>query len=263
MLMIQPKGIRRIPLDKVMPYNEDDLLFFLSHDSAMVINKIQNERGERFSIKELIEKNEVFACNDFYEKVSEFKDKFFKARLERFFVTKKVDYLFFDAEEQDFLQKVFEENHLEAFVELQVREPSGEFKKKTIVENLTEKSYDEYFGKELIKLKIPVFVGMSTKMRFSIERKVKQEGKRKNRFNLWEKIKEAEMRRLDEVFEEFPELRARTKQEFKDIFRALSKKYHPDMNGGDDEIFKSLNEGTETLKKSSWYKNLPDGEGFK
>ena len=57
-----------------------------------------------------------------------------------------------------------------------------------------------------------------------------------------------------------------TQDEIKKAFRTLSKKYHPDKNGGDDTKFKEINEAYSTLsdeQKRRQYDNPnPFTEGF-
>lgn len=260
--MMLAEGINKIPLARVMPYNEDDLLLFLSHKSAIVIKDIKDDVGRQFSIKELMEKNDVFACKNFDKKVSSFRDKFLRARIERYFITKKVEYLFFDEEEQDFIKNIFAKNNLSAFVELQSKDSSGNFKKRVIIDNIKERDFDALFGNELTKLKVPVFVGMSIKMRYAIERKVNRDTGKKNRFSFLDKMREEEQKRIDAIFRKFPDLQVSTKQSFKAAFRMLSKKLHTDITGDDDEkrlAFQKFQDKIAILKKSSWYKRLPEG----
>ncbi len=44
--MLLPEGTRRIPFEKLLPYNEDDLLMFVSPDTAVIIFSLMDDNKQ-------------------------------------------------------------------------------------------------------------------------------------------------------------------------------------------------------------------------
>jgi len=255
-LMILPEGVRRIPLDKILPYNENDLLMFISPDIALVIMSLMDDNKQVFSIKSLMMENQqVFACADFEKAVSEFSKDILKARLERYFETKKSEYIYFDKEEQLFLKNIFERNHLSGFIKICFKNSSGIFE----AVNFEKISMAEYRKIKTDLRKMGIIYAITPERFIALKRAQAQTAQKKsNPFSFKEMMEKKEKEKINKVFVRFPEFEVRTKQSLKGAYRLLSKSYHPDVNSGDDKMFKILKEDYELLKKSTWYKNLPE-----
>ena len=103
MLVLFSKELRRLDLKAAVPYSVKDIMIFATPNIAFRITNVMNERGEIFSIKAMMEKETVFACPSFEDRFEEFA-KVMALRLERHFITKKTEYVFFDEEEQKVLR---------------------------------------------------------------------------------------------------------------------------------------------------------------
>ena len=99
-----------------------------------------------------------------------------------------------------------------------------------------------------------------TPERFMTLKRIQAQGnqKRTNPFDFKDMMKQKELKKLNEIFEDFPEFNVNTRQSLKGAYRLLSKMHHPDVNNGKDETFKLLKESYEVLKASMWYKNLTE-----
>jgi hypothetical protein len=257
--MILPEGVRKIPLDKILPYNENDIIMFVSPDIALVIFSLRDDNKQVFSIKSIMMDNSsVFACTDFDKVIAEFGKTLLKPRLERFFETKKSEYIYFDKEEQIFIKNILDKNHLSGFVRICMKNKEGVFADI----NFDKIKAGEYknIRSDLRSLGIMYFV---TADRRYAENKVlnatKEEAKKSNPFSFRDMLKKRETAKVDKVFKRFPDFKVKTKQSVKAVYKMLSKIYHPDVKDtGDEKKFKELKSDYDTLKGSYWYKDLAE-----
>jgi hypothetical protein len=251
--MLLPDGIRRIPLNKVMPYNENDLLMFVSPNVAFIIFSLMDDNKQVFSTKAIMMGHkEVFACTDYEKAVEDFSRNTLKARLERFFKTKKSEYIYFDKEEQDFLKKVFEKNNLSGFVQICLRRKDGKFEQI----NFEEISYTDY-KRVRADLRSIIAMYMITPERFMALKRVQGKAEQKyNPFSFKDMLNKKDNEKAKKILEKFPDFNVSSKKSVKAAYRMLSKTYHPDVNKGEDKMFKEIKEAYETLIKTLWFKGL-------
>ncbi|MCX8074125.1 MAG: J domain-containing protein [Clostridia bacterium] len=250
-LMMFSKGLRMIPFEKVIPFNKDDLLFIAEKDIALRLTNIIDENENVFSISHIMENEKIFNCKNFDARCQEFAE-IFLARLERYFDTYKVDYLFFDLEEQKMIEKIFKASNLNCSVVIYM-EKDGEFKEAQL-EELGFKESKRVLN-ILNKYKVRVVTKPDEYYKLKqISSKKTEETKKK--FD--EMAKKHEQKAMEKYFKRYSKLSSlKTKSEVNAYYKNLAKKYHPDR-GGNSEIFVIINEDFNIIKSSKWFKRLPE-----
>lgn len=247
MLILLPTKMKKLPIEHALPYNENDLMIVMSPDVAFVIKEIQNDRGEKFSIKHHIEENKIIFGNPEFEKRCSDFAEIFDARIERVFVTNKSDYMFFDQEEQKSIKEVFTNNSLSGMLDVLIMK-NGKFRP-SMIEDMTMLNFQKV-RPFLRKLNATYILHPDLFVRMNLAYKRSEEKKKKNFIG---KQKEE----VSKIFEKYPELNVNTKQEFKEAYRKLAKACHPDsVPGGDGQEFKKLGDAVNRLRKSKWYKRM-------
>jgi len=249
MLMLFSAGIRRLPTERLIPFDDSDLMLMVSPTVGLRLANMITEDGEKFKIGDIMEqKKEIFECDSLKERMEEFAE-IREGRFERFFVSKKAKYLFFDQEEQKYLKQTMFALNLNCSVEIYIQDIDGfqrieleelpakrrtyilnEFKRLMVRTVLDVKEYyDMFFNKN----------GDSDK-------------------NIRKDVKE----KMEKLFSKYPKLKLiKTKKDFKRYKKFLSMKYHPDVSEENGDIIAKINNDFDTLKDSSWYKNLEDEDG--
>lgn len=249
MLMMFSKGLRQLPLDQVMPFNDDDLIVICEGDIGFRLTNVVSDDNAPFSIRYLVENKPIFKCSDFRERMLEF-SKIMPARLERFFDTKKVDYLFFDLEEQQQIQQALESTSLSCAIEIYIVK-DGEFKKVEL-EDLSA-SESRTVLKHLTRLRVRAVSECREYYMMRVDYKKKVDKSREKFKKRSEKMKTDSM---ITYFSRYSKLKSYSeKKQVDKYFKLLLKKYHPDK-GGDESIFVIINNDSKDIKGLSWYKSL-------
>lgn len=251
MLALLPSRVKKIPLEHVLPYSEDDLMIISSPDVAFALKKIQDDNGRPFSIKNVVETNQsVFGSQAFEERCTKFSE-IMDSRIERVFITKKAEYVFFDSEEQQKIREILANNCLAGIIEIFVKK-DGKFEP---VEIEKTKSYSKNFQQIRNGLKKIGAVYMMTPDLFVRMNSVYRANEERNQAKVFGKMDG----KLDAVFALYPELHVSSKAEFTRAYKKLAKQTHPDLFPGDDEKelkFKELQEAITIIEKTRWYKKL-------
>lgn len=258
MLMMFSEEIEHIPLDKALALGSNDLLVMWNKEIAIGLKNIQNEKNEFFSIKTIMESEKEFACTNFEEKCEQFA-KVMDTRLERFFVSKKTSYVFFDEEEQQVISKILKKNKLNCCVSIYIREEENETFKEVDFEEIS--SY-EYLRDPLLKNVKQCLRKLNIKYVIPPDRYIELKEKRtiKNsqfKNNVARRTKAIEAKQMEQYFKKYNELvNIETNDEFKTFYRSLARAYHPDRNDGEDTLFKEMKADFDKIEETMWYKNL-------
>lgn len=261
MLMLFSKQIAELPLSHCFPFKANELAFMPGprKDIFFVLKDIRDPDGYMLSIKRYMEDSPVFACSDFDARMDEFA-KIMDTRLERFFDTKKTNYIFFDKEEQEKLGTTLVNKKLSCVVDVYVRK--GKEVRRVNLERLSERGYS-LIRKPINEMGAVMCIRPDQYMRMTNQ--LRNKGKsRSDRFSAFSnKRKQQENNTIDEIFAKYPELKVEDTKEFAKAYRKLAIKLHPDKNQGDEtaaDKFADMIESVEKLKETSWFRNLKDGD---
>lgn len=246
MLCMLPPNFRRLKWDQVIPFDKDNFMVIVAPKIAFLMKDIRDDGGTRFSLSEFMASDpNTFGTEDYQERVKNF-SQFLCSRVERYFTTKKAEYLFFDKEEQAVLKKMAEGNPLFGTVEIYLRSDiNSPFKHADF----------EKFQVKLVNKIFPYFkhIGISyitdPKSYILMRTATKERSQR---------VYQKRTTKADEALARWPSLaKCKTKEEFQKEKRTLCKKFHPDVNknASEDEM-KALNVDLEVLEGSNWYERL-------
>lgn len=250
--MMFSKDLKRLSFDNIIPFNEDDLLIIANPYLSFRLTNIVDENNNFFSIKSIMLDNDVFACKDFNVRCKEFA-RIMEARIERYFMTNKVSYLFFDDEEQNFLKGLIRRNTLSATVAIYMRDDVRKSYEEIDYTDLSHKEHMEV-SKYLRRLRAMMIVRPERYYTMYVSSKKDA----KERFEKFKKGKDKNfMQSMRDKYKKLSDIK--TKKQFASYYRGLSKKYHPDMPGGSHELFAQINVDFESLKETYWFKSL-EGE---
>jgi hypothetical protein len=260
MLMMFPKSIRKLPWEKICPLNENDLLVIMNKNVAFGLMNIADEDNNYFSISQIMripENTAVFGVGSFEDKCKDFSE-IMDSRLERFFDTKKTDYIFFDKEEQKFLKGVFANLNVTCQVEL-FAQKDGEYKKVNY-EDISVQDFKK-FRPFFSKLGVIYVIRPERYNVLNNVYKLKNESNQDKIKRAQEAKAQAELQAALKIVEKYPGLsEIRSQVEFKAFYRNLAKKLHPDVNSEGQNQFTEMNADFEKLKKSIWYTKLDNTE---
>ena len=261
MLMMFGHALRKAPFERAMPFNDKDLMILVSPEYGIRLCNITTEQGETFEIKSfMISKKDVFNCDDFDKRLLEFAD-IFQGRVERFFITNKSDYIFFDLEEQKFIRKLMSKPGLSCSVEVY------RYHKDRSPERIDYLSIDY---KESIKITrflnaCGVKMIMTARDYYFLAKPRHENTKdRRNKYqDFMNNKKEGEMTPYYKRYSKLKDLD--TKERVDKYFKKLTVKYHPDRNmakGGEDttSICAQIREDFDNIRESIWYKSLPENK---
>jgi hypothetical protein len=227
----------KIPLEKAYPENDKNLALFLDKDAVLVLTSIQNDIGEYFSIKDIMTSTEgkvIFGEQDFMERIKDFLG-ILETRLERFFDTEKASYIFFDKEEQLFIQDIFKKNNLNCIVELRLRK-EGKFESVDF-EKITPSEFSK-FRKHLRKHKIKYVINPERYFELKLA-KINKADDFREKFEA--RKAEVEKQQIAQYFEKYPELEGvNSEEDFKKLLKQYAKKYHPDINPEAGDMFTQI-----------------------
>ena len=263
MITLTAESWSRIPLQQAAPYNQHDIVIYLSHKVAIVLRDIRDFSKKRFSIASVMLSDahrDVFFSQDDLNKMKEEEKRLevFKQRLldfasnmdvllERYFVTNKMPrYLYFDKKEQQVLKQILSTVPLMCSISI-LRKVNGTF---------TEVPIDDLSAKGVSKLQ-DMMKPMRLKVELTLEEYFRMHGKtvRKD----WRSREELILSR---IFKEYPELNVQTMDEFKKASRKLAKELHPDQNQSENasDTFQAYKAALEELKKTAWYVRLENAK---
>jgi hypothetical protein len=246
----------KIPFDKIVPYDEENLIVYCTKNVALILKNIRDDKGGIFSIKEFMLSQTVFACKDFRKRCDEFIE-IMGARLERYFDTKKAEYIFFDEEEQAALKTLFTKHTLFCDVVVSIRNEEGRMEVMT---------FDEMIEREIPYVKVGKYLeGLGVRYEMSPRKFWMEMGRYKEKredvkSKMEEILNRKEKKVVDTFLKKYPIFNVKTKQEFSARYKKAAKKFHPDVNPAGAEIFKTLLEDMDEIKKTRWYSEL-EGEG--
>lgn len=256
MITLTTDSWARIPIQQMAPYNQNDLVIYLSHKVAIALRDIRDFNKKRFSIASVMLSDthkEVFFSQDELLKMKDEEKRMevFKQRLvhfasemdvllERYFVTNKMPrYLYYDEKEQKVLKQILSTVPLMCRVSI-LRKVDGVF---------TEIPIETLSAKGISRLQ-DMMKPMCLKAELSLEEYFRMQGKtvRKD----WRSREELILSR---IFKEYPELNVNTMDEFKKASRKLAKELHPDQNQSENanDTFQAYKAALEELKKTAWY----------
>lgn len=252
-LTLTPRAWQKMPWDKVAPYNDRELVLFLSPNLSIVLRRIRSITDNLpFNIKQLMQHDDyktIFACPDFEGRLETFA-KGMDTRLERVFVTKKSTYLFFDEEEQESLKSIVSDVALTCVCEIQRRKKVDNTFSVCPLATMTESDYTNIAAK-LKKAGIECHITLDEYMRYT---------KKFHTFKRKDKDKET----LDKIFADFPELNKDSKQATKKAYKKYAAEMHPDKNPDNPEAvqrFQELQDAWEDLQKTKYFQNLKEEAG--
>lgn len=252
MLLMFGSALRRAPFERAFPFNNKDLMILANEKYGLRLCNICDETGQTFSIIDfMLDKPDIFG-KDVENRIKNFVD-IFPGRVERFFKTKKSDYIFFDLEEQKFLRKLMTKTGLSCSVEIYIYNKDHPA---SIIE-LEDIPVQDIHG----ILRFLSFCNVRAVM--SADKYYFMANKKERQSYNFKKYKED---KIKEYFDKYPKLSSLDSKERVDkYFKLLLKKYHPDNNMDDIEaceLFKEISEDQEGIKNTPWYKNLKE-EGSK
>lgn len=249
MLMMFSQALRGIPLERCMPFNNDDLLIMMDNNIAFALTNIITDEDKQFSTRYIMENQAVFSCPNFKDRMMNFTE-IMSSRLERFFDTNKVDYIFFDLEEQKFIKSLFNKQSLSCVVNIYLITPEG-FKETNLEDIPISKSRKVLAYLSQLKVRTCIDTREYYNLKSNFNKRAKSANENfKKRASKMGKIS------LDIYFKRYSKLMMLDEQTKVDkYFKLLKKKYHPDI-GGNEDIFKTINDDHAKIKESFWYKRL-------
>lgn len=248
MYFLFPQSTADFDFSRIFPY-KTDFMYMISPNIGLRLCNFLTVDGKQFKIEMIMqEEKDVFHCEDVKERLRSF-NEILDSRLERFFITKKSKYIFFDGEEQIYLKDVFEKAGLSCTVEVYLSTCEN-FEK---VELRDLKPRDRNFVINTMK-KMKVRWVSDLQDYIVLERKA-------NNDEAPVGFKNPKSEFMEEMQSKFPKLaEIRTTEQFKKYERFLSMKYHPDVSESKDvDLYAKIRKDLDLLKKSSWYKMLLNG----
>jgi hypothetical protein len=250
--MIFSRDLKRLTFETMIPFSKDELFLIINPRLAFRFSGIADDNNRYLDIKDIMEKEVTFATPDFNKRCREFA-QVMDTRIERYFITKKSPYVFFDEEEQDFLRGIIKKNSLTATVTIYMREDTRGRFNKIAYTSLSAKDHIEV-SRHLKRMRVMAVVKPDKYYSLHVSAKSRAE----SRYEKMNMAKESDF--MEMIFSRYPRVaEIKDRNQFKIYYRGLSKKYHPDQ-GGSHEIFACISSDFEKLKETYWYKKLPKGE---
>lgn len=258
MLTLTTDSWKYLPTAQMAPYDQNDLVIFLSSKVALLLKNIIGFDKSKFSICSVMTSSahrETFFTADelktmtdaesekkaFSEKQGKFAAEM-GVLLERFFITNKMPrYLFFDEKEQSIISDVLAA--VPWFCQVIIlREGKDGFK------GIDIKDLSPAGIKNLKKM----LGGIKLKAELSFDEYLRYKGKRITPNRTSDEII------TQRILKVYPELNAETLSDFNRAVKLKKKELHPDLNKteGASEKFDKFNKAVEQLKETKWYRNL-------
>lgn len=261
MLMMFGPALRKAPFERAMPLNQKDLMILMSPEIGFRLCNVTTEGGLTFEIKDFMTSSkETFGDIDFNQRMLDFAD-IFQGRVERFFTTKKSDYIFFDQEEQKFIRKLMSKPGITCSVEIY------RYYKDKSPERIDFLDIEYQEGMKVTRFLNSCGVKMILTARdFYYLAKPSHEDSRGRKSKYQEYKKEKSENEMSCFFARYSKLKDLTTKELVNkYFKKLTIKYHPDRNiaqGGEDttDICATITGDHESIKATAWYNKLPDND---
>lgn len=257
-LMMMDRAIGKLDLAKVMPYNSTDIMYAANPNLFFVLKNMTNQRGDRFSIEDIVlEQKEIFATKDFKKRCSDF-SAIMDSRLERYFITKKSEYVFFDGEERKALEKILKQNSMFCFIDIYVRK-NGKMHP-VIFESLTPAKFNK-LARQFDQLGLLYVVNPAQWIMMKASNVDSEYEKRREKFKEFRhKKRTGSESSARDILSEYPELNVTSKKQFNSAAKKMLAKLHPDNNQGKDtaDEFMELKDKLEKLKSSLWFTRLSE-----
>lgn len=258
MLTLTTQSWKFLPTAQIAPYDQNDLVVFLSPKVALLLKNIVGFDKAKFSICSVMTSaahREVFFTESELKKMTdtESEKKVFSEKqanfacdmnvlLERFFVTKKMPrYLFFDEKEQSVISDVL--SAVPWYCQVIILRKGEDGFKGIDIDTLSQKGL-----KNLIKMLGPI----KLKVDEPFEEYLKNRGKipRTNR--------DSDTIITERIFKTYPELNVETLSDFNRAVKKKKKELHPDLNKVENaaELFDKFNKAVEQIKETKWYRAL-------
>lgn len=248
MMMLFSSGVKGLPTEQLMPFSDEDFILMLSPSVGLRLCNLITDDGDKFKIGKIIESAPEFSCESLQARMDEFVE-IRDARLERFFVTKKSPYLFFDKEEQTYLSKTSFALNLNCAVEIYTRDISGVMQKVNLDEMPFKQQRFTLSQMKRLKVREVMDVGEAAALRKAAH---KDQTQKKDEVT------------MEDFFRKYPKLKEITTQIQFDRYRKfLLKKYHPDISKEENAATLSaqINTDFDLLITTDWYKKLRNDKG--
>ena len=258
MLTLTTNSWRYLPTAQMAPYDQNDLVIFLSPKVALLLKNIVGFDKSKFSICSVMTSNahrDIFFTESELKRMTdvESEKKVFSEKqakfacdmstlLERYFVTKKMPrYLFFDEKEQSVISDVLSTVPWYCQVVI-LRKGDGGFKGVDF-NNLSQKGISN-----LMKMLGPV----KLKVDEPFEEYLKNRGK------IPKSQRDSDTIITERIFKTYPELKVETLSDFNRAVKQKKKELHPDVNKAENaaELFDKLCKAVDSLKETKWYRAL-------
>lgn len=257
MLTLTTQSWKYLPIAQMAPYDQNDLVVFLSPKVALLLKNIIGFDKSKFSICSVMTSKahrETFFTEAELNKMkdAESEKKVFTKKqadfacdmnvlLERYFVTKKMPrYLFFDEKEQSVISDVL--SAVPWFCQVIILRKGKDGFKGIDIKDISPAGIQN-LKKMLGQIKL--------KAELTFDEYLSYKGKIVQRRNSDEILTER-------IFRIYPELKTNTLSEFNRAVKLKKKELHPDLNKaeGAAERFDKFNKAVEQLKETKWYRNL-------
>lgn len=248
-MIIGSRALSKLPFDQAIIFNDKDLLIMVNTQVGFRLRNICDEVGRVFSISALMKENtEVFGEIELKERVNAFL-RHFTSKTERFFVTHKGNFIFFDTVEQAFLRKSLSSPGLSCSVDIYKIYENCEF------QLIDYRSLDKVNAKIVIRYLDDCAVREVIPCSHAYKSNI---GGRRRVYG--EKVGVEFTKTIFDEYSYYKKLKLITnKKSFNRYFKLLKANYHPDRTGSEDsEIFKIICEDYDKLKNTEWYHNLPN-----
>ena len=258
MLTLTTQSWKYLPTAQMAPYDQNDLVVFLSPKVALLLKNIVGFDKSKFSICSVMTSaahRDVFFSEAELKKMTdaEAEKKIFSEKqanfacdmgvlLERYFVTKKMPrYLFFDEKEQSILSDIL--SAVPWFCQVIILRKGKDGFKGIDAKDLSSKGLQN-----LKRMLGPI----KLKVDLTFEEYLKYEGK-----SMGPK-KDVDTIVTERIFKTYPELKTETLSDFNRAVKLKKKELHPDLNKAENaaERFDEFNKMIDKLKETKWYKGL-------
>lgn len=258
MLMMFGPALRKAPFERAMPFNDKDLFILINPEIGIRLCNITTEQGLEFCIRDFItlDDEKVFKCDDFEQKMKDFVE-ILPSRIERFFVTEKSDYIFFDLEEQKYLRKIMSRPGLSCSVELY------KFDKNKPAEKIDMLSLPHKESRFVLNMmsawRVRAIVDVREYYQIAKDDFDEKEERRARYEEFMKRAKPKDP--MEDLFKKYPKLKTLdTKAKVDKYFKKLTVKYHPDNYRDRDttQLCADIRDDLAKVKDSNWYINLSD-----
>lgn len=258
MLTLTTQSWKYLPVAQMAPYDQNDLVVFLSSKVALLLKNIVGFDKSKFSIcsvmtskahrETFFTEEEILKMKDTESEKQVFSEKQTKfacdmsVLLERYFVTKKMPrYLFFDEKEQSVISDIL--SAVPWFCQVIILRKGKDGFKGIDIKDISPAGIQNF--KKMLG-------GIKLKADLTFDEYLKYKGK-----SVMPKRSSDEIL-TERIFKSYPELNEKTLSDFNRAVKLKKKELHPDLNKseGAAEKFDKFNKAVEQLKETKWYRDL-------